>query len=285
MGDLPLSFCENRLARKYSNIDNLSRKTPAKYVDLLRARVAEDIKLILPETFGVIFDGWSNNGEHYVGVFATWTNTSGGVITRLLSCGVQDLSDGEVLLNTFGFSADDIGDYIFDVLSRYDREFQHIEFLCGDNCAVNGLLSDKISAWLSREKNIVRRIPLIGCASHRLNLAVSSLYKQPGSDYYEVVKKVNLLISELRTLKNQYKVNAKFGKSILRANDTRWNSTFTALSRYLEFHPLISSCGFHRDVLKMVPSQEEIFLLNELVAKLEICTEVSIFLQHEDSTI
>jgi hypothetical protein len=284
MGDLPVAFCESKMARKYSNLEDLSRKTLSKYMDLVCDEVVQQIKKILPKTFGIIFDGWSNGGEHYTGTFVTWTNKSGGVERYLIAMGVQDLPDGVIIENAdaFGFSADDIGDYLFDALSRYDRSFEAIEFLSGDNCSVNGALADKISAWILREKRFTRKIPLVGCASHRLNLAAQSLYKPPGSDYHDVVKKVNLLITELRTLKNTYKVAAKFKKTILKPNETRWSSTYSSLKRFIEFYPFITSCKFGRDVLLMVPDAAELKLLEELVEKLKVCNEVSVFLQQDD---
>lgn len=148
MGDQPLSFCENKLSRKYSSLDDLSRKTLAKYMDLVCEDVVQQVKKLLPKTFGVTFDGWSHGGEHYTGTFATWRNKSGGVERYLLACGLQDLPDGVVIENAdaFGFGADDVGDYLLDVLSRYDRGFEAIEFLSGDNCSVNGALADKTTS-------------------------------------------------------------------------------------------------------------------------------------------
>lgn len=244
MEDHAISFCENKRARKYSNINGsgqeLSRKTLSKYIDLTTEAVISRIKKEMPSTFGIIFDGWSHDREHFIGIFATWTTASGGVVNRLLSCGVQDLPDGVVVENAdyFGFGADDIGDYIFDVLAQYDRCFDHIEFICGDNCSVNGALVDKISDWLVRERRIQRKVPLVGCASHRFNLAVQGLYEPPESKYHAVVKKMKLLITELRTLKNHYKVCSKFKKQVLKPNETRWNSTHSGDSSTHSFNGL-----------------------------------------------
>ena len=66
-------------------------------------------------------------------------------------------------------------DYIFDALARYGRTYEAIEFMVGDNAYVNGKLVDLISTWLWREKRIRRTVPLIGCAAHRLALAVKRL--------------------------------------------------------------------------------------------------------------
>jgi hypothetical protein len=97
------------------------------------------------------------------------------VIKRLISCGVQDLPEGEAAAATFGFAAEDIGDYVFDVLAKYERDFPAIEFMTGDNAYVNSRLCNLISDWLWDKKKIRRVVPLIGCAAHRLNLAVQHL--------------------------------------------------------------------------------------------------------------
>ena len=81
---------------------------------------------------------------------------------------------------SFGFAADDIGDFVYDVLTEYGYDFTAIEFLTGDNAYVNGKLADLISQWLWNQKKLRRIVPLVGCAAHRLNLAVqptSSLYR------------------------------------------------------------------------------------------------------------
>ena len=63
-----------------------------------------------------------------------------------------------------------MGDYLFDVLESYGEGFDTIEFMSGD---VIGALCDK----LKTNKDINRAIPLVGCACHRLNLAVKKLYQ------------------------------------------------------------------------------------------------------------
>ena len=90
---------------------------------------------------------------------------------RLIACGVQDIPSNAEEANNFGFTAEDIGDYIFDVLQFYGLDFEAIEFMSGDNAYINQSLCTKIEDWLRREKQINHTVPLVGCASHRLNLA------------------------------------------------------------------------------------------------------------------
>ena len=102
------------------------------------------ITKILPASFGIIFDGWSCAGEHFIGIYATWVNNSGGVMQVLLSCGVQHIPTDAAEINEIGFTAEDIGDYLYDVLSKYNKGFDCIEFIVG----VNRLLANRIKELL-----------------------------------------------------------------------------------------------------------------------------------------
>jgi len=82
MTDSPSTFVENEYNRKYAKIEHISRGTYDKYKDLVHKVVKSKIKNELPPTFFIYFDGWSCNGEHYLCMFATWTNSSGGVVIR-----------------------------------------------------------------------------------------------------------------------------------------------------------------------------------------------------------
>lgn len=200
----------------------------------------------------------------------------------LLSCGVQDLPTDAAEINEIGFTAEDIGDYLYDVLSKYNKEFDCIEFIVGDNASVNRLLANRIKEWLLKNKNIRRTIPLIGCASHKLNLAVQSLYSH-GTPEHEVVEKVHRLMIELGTLKNRMKLATQSPLSPIKRNDTRWGSVFAMLKRYLEFYDKLPKCEFSRYTRSLFLSVEDHYVIEELVATLHRCERTSQFLQSEDA--
>jgi len=52
-------------------------------MEALLRLIKENIKRGLPPTFGAIFDGWSCDGEHYIGAFATWVRDDGLTRPRL----------------------------------------------------------------------------------------------------------------------------------------------------------------------------------------------------------
>lgn len=235
----------------------------------------------MPKSFGVIFDGWSCDGEHYIGIFGTWVNISGGVVERLLSCGVQDIPDDDDA-EDFGFTAADIGDYFHDVLvTRYKKSWEVIEFVCGDNASVNRLLATLIEQELEKT-NISRNVPLIGCVNHKLNLGVQSLYAED-TDYYEVVNKVQALMVNLSTIKNRPKLATKTSLSPLKRNETRWGSVFVMLKRYVDLQPILPTCPFCPETKLKFLTTHETYLVTALLEILYKCERASIFLQTNDA--
>ena len=265
MNDESPTFCENKYVKKNTRLDHISRKTLLKYAyklnQLVKAKVCEE----LPKTFGLVFDGWTMAGEHYIAIFATWVNVKNQVVKRLLSCGVQDLPNEEAGEDAedFGFTADDIGDYLFDVLESYGKGYDCIEFMSGDNAYVNAALCDKLEDWLKANMNIDRVIPLVGCACHRLNLAAKQLYKT-GTAEGDIVKKVHNLMVALGTLKNSYKLTVKTRLRPEVEQDTRWGSTYHMLLKYLRLQPILSECAFDYNTRALFLTSEE----DEIVKRL-----------------
>lgn len=70
--NLPFSFLENKTARNYFNKDigTMATNTFVKYLELVTIDVEKKIKAILPNKFGVVIDGWSNDKYHYLAMFA-----------------------------------------------------------------------------------------------------------------------------------------------------------------------------------------------------------------------
>lgn len=199
----------------------------------------------------------------------------------MLGCNVQDIPDGLVEV---GFSAADIGDMLGDVLFRYGKQFDAIEFMCGDNAYVNGALCDLIEAYLSR-CDILRCVPLVGCASHRLNLAVQKLYAED-TQYYTVVQNVTELMIDLRKQKNRLLLFGVTTLSPILACVTRWGSTLLMCRRAEALLPLLCRAGFGSITMAKVEAvRGNEGKLAELVKKLKNCESVSKFLQQQDSGV
>jgi hypothetical protein len=81
-------------------------------------------------------------------------------------------------------------EYIEDMLAMYLKSWENIEFLCGDNCATNKALATLVN------------VPLVGCNSHRLNLAAQNEYAED----MDLIIQMDSLMSAMRTCKNTAKL-------------------------------------------------------------------------------
>ncbi|ETP12273.1 hypothetical protein F441_12318 [Phytophthora nicotianae CJ01A1] len=70
-GNLSFSFCEQKTTRRYTNLPDIARKHlwPA---DMEKVAVAVEGKIAaeMLDCFGILFDGWTHDSEHFVAVFA-----------------------------------------------------------------------------------------------------------------------------------------------------------------------------------------------------------------------
>lgn len=183
----------------------------------------------------------------------------------LLCCGVQD-EDEE---SDTDFSAESLGDYLYDELQLMGRDFSAVEFIAGDNTATNPKMARLIT-------NVVGHpVPLIGCASHKLNLAVE-LYIRHG--YEDLVERIAVLSAKLRQLKNASKPRKKdLPGALLRS--IKWGSTKDMVERYLEIHSALGLCDFDADFLRSIPTAVEHESAKELYKALKSFDRVSKLLQ------
>jgi hypothetical protein len=187
----------------------------------------------------------------------------------LLCCGIQD-EDKESDLD---FSAESLGDYIFDELQLLGYDFNAIEFICGDNASCNPKLARLIG------DHIDQPVPLIGCASHKLNLAVVHHVE---TSYQVVIDQLTDLCRQLRTLKNASKLRKHNIPPAIIRNDTRWSSLKDEMTRYVyDIASRIRECGFSTDVTDLVPSETKHGRLVPLRSDLIECHNVSMLLQTE----
>ncbi|EGZ27413.1 hypothetical protein PHYSODRAFT_471883 [Phytophthora sojae] len=100
----------------------------------------------------------------------------------------------------------------------YGVQLAQCRFLVADNCAVNRRLATLMS------------LPLVGCASHRLNLAVQA----DMASHEEALAAVQALMVKLRTLTQSAKLRLKTPLRPVIRQDTRWSSTFKMVRRYLQ---------------------------------------------------
>ncbi len=146
--NFPLSFVESESVRKQSKLKPISCETLKKQMFQVQSLLQQKIKDGIPDKFGLVFDGWSSNGIHFVSIL----------------------------------------------------------FLVSDNCAVNVAISTRSG------------IPLIGCASHRFNLAMKS-FLEP---FDTVIKKANEIMKKFCTIKGKAWLKNKTSLRSVTKNSTRW---------------------------------------------------------------
>ncbi|KAG3138350.1 hypothetical protein PC129_g17385 [Phytophthora cactorum] len=152
--NLPLSFCESRDARRFSNLEPISEERLRAGMDGVVMAVERSIASELPASFGIMLDGWTHASEHYVAVFACY-EVNGSLKTPLLSMAL--------LLNEANndLYAESHLDFLVTILPRdFGVHLVQCRFIVGDNGSVNRRLAT------------LMEVSLVGCASHRLNLAV-----------------------------------------------------------------------------------------------------------------
>ncbi|KAG6969241.1 hypothetical protein JG687_00003349 [Phytophthora cactorum] len=82
--NLPLSFCESREARRFSNLEPISEERLRAGMDGVVMAVERSIASELPASFGIMLDGWTYASDHYLAVFACY-EVNGSLKTPLLS--------------------------------------------------------------------------------------------------------------------------------------------------------------------------------------------------------
>ncbi len=279
-----LNSVMNKDAREFSKFESIDKKTMSKYLERVFEFVKLELQQILPQTFGIIFDGWSCSGEHFLAVFFTFVNKSGGVEKRLVSFNVQDLPENGESSEDFGFTAEDIGDCLNQLLTDMGRTWQSVEFLSGDNTSVNPRLANLVTDFILREYGVRRTIPLVGCASHRLNLAVQSLY-EPGTVHHDLLKKVNEVMNELNTLKNRYRLATVTNLIPTRLHEIRWGGALATFKKYLALEEFLDKAEFPRETRRKFLDSEDVEQAGQFVEFLSEFERVNIHLQTDDAQV
>ena len=122
------------------------------------------------------------------------------------------------VLDGTNFSAASHQEMISDSLRGYERISSDVNYIVADNCSTNKALA------------IVMGVPLIGCASHRFNLAVGQYLKSFDVGIGNISERMKLL----RGPKRRANLRSKTTLQPFLCNDTRWSSTFSMIRRYFE---------------------------------------------------
>jgi hypothetical protein len=116
--------------------------------------------------------------------------------------------EGEVSFNTDAHIS-----LIIESLLRYGKKSIDIMAIIGDNCAVIKCLASRLC------------VPLIGCRSHILNLAVKK-YLAP---FKTELNMIQTIMTKLTELKNYALLQQLVPLDPVQQNDTRWSSIYNML--------------------------------------------------------
>ncbi|GMF55199.1 unnamed protein product [Phytophthora fragariaefolia] len=72
----PVSFCERALVRKNATMVPIAANILQKHIDLLYGYTRDVIAAKLPEKFGLVLDGWSSGGRHFIAIMAVYHDPS-----------------------------------------------------------------------------------------------------------------------------------------------------------------------------------------------------------------
>ena len=222
---LPFSFCEKDSTKKYTSLSPICSKTLVTYTNMVVEKVEIEISEILPaKNFGLIIDGWSDMGTstHYSGIFAAVQNKGKNLQTPMLSF--------SPLSNECSQSADSHIEFITFVLESYKRKITDLGFIICDNENLNKAIARKIG------------VPMFGCPSHRLNLAVKTIPK-----FGAEIEMINKLMVKLSTLKQSAILRTKTKLRPVLRNVTRWSSSLNEFARAIVVSCLGEKLTFSQD--------------------------------------
>lgn len=237
-----VTMCEKILAKQYTRLNKTTAKTLKAYMKLLENSVKDEITHVLKDKkIGVVFDCWTKGGFHFVCFLAV---TAG-----------RSKDDGHGVRSTFmlsfeafesgNFGANAMIDILDNTLDQYQLDPSQLVFLVGDNASVNVALAKRV------------KVPLVGCASHRLHLAAEVHI----DSQRDVVDERIGLMRLLRTAKRRTELRSLCMAPQLR-NATRWSSTVAMITSYFDVEGHLDETD-HELALHM-PSTEEKIRLRQL---------------------
>lgn len=127
----------------------------------------------IPYNFAIIFDGWSLQNTDYLCFFENFLQSS-------------KLDSGVLYFRFFIWRRIKIkvsGTWaLYFIFLDFSRRWDNVIYVIGDNCAVNKALAKSID------------IPMIGCHSHRFNLALEDIL----ITHKDIIERTNKIMLKLK---------------------------------------------------------------------------------------
>eukprot|EP00644_Phytophthora_capsici_P002481 jgi/Phyca11/105488/e_gw1.11.548.1 len=212
----------------------------------------------MPNSIGLLFDGWSAGSTYYVGVYAIYV-VAGSPRRVLLALAP--------LLDENDFGADSHIAFITETLSVFGKEPGCVRFIVRDNCSTSQAIATHMG------------LPLVGCASHRLNLAIP----QHVEEHEGFLSQVNELTSDVSAPHQENAATLlKFTElQPAKRNATRWSSTFKMVRRFLQIKHAVKHV---EAVEELVPRAHDCRKLEKLDPDLRALDSICVTLQSNKTT-
>lgn len=141
------------VTRRHTNVLPASTNTLRENMEDLTKAV--EVGDEMPDNFGLMLDGWTHGSEHYLAGFGCYKTRAGPRYPLLLLA--------PVVVDARRFDAETHMVALAAFQSFFDKDLSNSIFWVGDNCAVSMRLARLMD------------VPLVGCTSHHLTLAVRTL--------------------------------------------------------------------------------------------------------------
>jgi hypothetical protein len=162
-----------------------------------------------------------------------------------------------------GMTAQDHVLHLWQVLHSYGKSDENVVCLVDNNCNVNQQMAH------------ILRVPLIGCGSHKLNLAIKKwISNQP--QFGIIIQKVAGVMKKASTLKVSAELRKLTTLHVVRENDSRWSSTFEMVAQFFRIQAELSAV---LDLLPLLPSLLECDFLRKAFVNFKHLNQVTAMLQ------
>jgi hypothetical protein len=174
------------------------------------------------------------------------------------------------LLDETNQTAQNHADWILSVLQHFHIPIANLICLIGDNCSTNKATANLLN------------LPLLGCRSHRLNLAVEKFIRD---NLGVEMAKVKALMKKLTTSNESGKLRLSTHLRPVKRNKTRWTGAANMFRRYERILKDINVADASPEVLELLPSPAENHNIRSQIHALENLVSVTVTQQHRDTTL
>ncbi|RHY59394.1 hypothetical protein DYB38_014064 [Aphanomyces astaci] len=156
--------------------------------------------------------------------------------------------------------------FIEATLELYSKTLDAITFVIGDNCSVNQRMAGLLN------------VPLVGCVSHRFNLAVQRMMEE----HKNLLDRIHCVMLRARSVKNRSALRLLTPLAPQLRNDTRWSSTYAIVASFFEIKDHLAAIT---DLRVIFPAPVEIDAMHSLRAVLDVMQGFTLAFEREDLTL